>query len=110
MLSERRLTIVAVWLVVLRSFIWTFYEQAHFDADQAIFGLMASHIADGRSWPVFMYGQSYMLSVEAWLAAPLFAIAGSSVWALKLPILAMNIGVAILLIRLLYRDAGLTAM
>ena len=108
MLSERRLTVVAIWIVFLRSFIWTFFEQAHLDADQAIFGLMASHIADGRAFPVFMYGQTYMLSVESWLAAPLFLIAGPSVWALKLPILAMNIVVAVLLLRLLIRDAGLT--
>ena len=64
----RRATLIAVALVVLRSFVWVWWEQAHFDSDQAIHGLMALHIADGEAWPVFMYGQSYLLAIEAWLA------------------------------------------
>ena len=35
---------------------------------------MAKHLAELRAFPVFLYGQTYMLGVEAWLAAPLFAI------------------------------------
>ena len=37
---------------------------------------------------MFLYGQTYMLGVEAWLAAPLFALFGASATALKLPLLA----------------------
>ena len=36
---------------------------------------MAKHISEGRAFPVFIYGDRYMLAVQAWLAAPLFAIA-----------------------------------
>ena len=95
--------------MVARSAVFVFWPAAHFDSDQAITGLMAKHLAEGRAFPVFWYGQTYMLAVEAWLAAPLMAIAGASVTALKLPLLAMNVAAVWLLVRGLTRDAGLTA-
>lgn len=84
--------------------IWTH----QFNADEAIFGLMATHLVDGRAFPLFMYGSPYMLGAEAWAAAPFFAIAGPSVAALKLPLLVANIAIAWLLFRILHKDAGLT--
>ena len=105
---ERRIAgTVVVLLVLFRSAVFVFWEQSYFDSDQAIVGLMAKHLAEMRAFPVFYYGQSYMLGVEAYLAAPLFAVAGASVVALKLPLLAINIGVALMLLRILERDAGL---
>lgn len=105
---EYRLTLLAVFLIVLfRSAVFVFWERAHFDADQAITGLMAKHLAEGRAFPVFWYGQSYMLAVESWLAAPLFALAGASVTALKLPLLAINLAIAWLLLRGFVREVGL---
>lgn len=105
---EYRLALLALVLVVVgRSAVYVFWERAHFDADQAITGLMAKHLAELRAFPVFWYGQSYMLAVESWLAAPLFAIAGASVTTLKLPLLGINIAIAWLLLRGLVRDAGL---
>jgi hypothetical protein len=94
-------------LVVVRSAVLVFWEQAHFDADQAIVGLMAKHLAELRAFPLFYYGQNYMLGVEAWLAAPVFLIAGASVATLKLPLLALNVVVALLLLRIFERDVGL---
>jgi hypothetical protein len=105
--AGRRLAILALALVAARSLVWVCWEQSHFDSDQAIYGLMAKHLAEGRAFPVFMYGQTYMLAVEAWLAAPLFALFGSSVALLKLPVLAINLAIAALLVRTLARDAGL---
>ena len=61
---------IAIVLIVFRSAIFVFWPQSYFDSDQAIFGLMAKHIAEGRAFPLFMYGQTYMLAAEAWLAAP----------------------------------------
>jgi hypothetical protein len=98
---------LAIVLIVLRSAVFTFWPQAYFDSDQAIFGLMAKHIVEGRAFPVFMYGSIYILAVEAWLAAPLFALAGVSVAALKLPLVLINLVTAYLLLRLLTREAGL---
>ena len=59
------------------------------DADEAIVGLMARHIAAGGPIPVFYYGQPYMGSLEALLAAFSFKLFGESNFALQLvPLLA----------------------
>src|SRR5262245_56842378 len=94
-------------LVVARSAVFVFWAQSSFNSNQGVFGLMAKHLIEGRAFPVFMYGQNYMLAVESWLAAPLF-LAGPSVAALKLPLLAMNLAVALLLVRVLVREGGLS--
>jgi hypothetical protein len=94
-------------LVLARSAVFLIWEHASFDSDQAIFGLMATHISEGRAFPLFMYGQQYMLAVQAWLAAPLFALFGPSLAVLKLPIVAVNVATASLLLWVLHRDARL---
>jgi hypothetical protein len=95
---------LAAALVILRSVVWVFYEESFFDSDQAVMGLMAKHLAEGRAFPLFFYGQHYMLGVEAFLAAPLFRIAGPSVVTLKLPLLALNLVTAGFLIWLAVRE------
>jgi hypothetical protein len=97
----------AIAIVAGRSAVFLVWPQAYFDSDQAIVGLMAKHLSELRAFPLFLYGQQYMLGIEAWLAAPLFALAGPSATALKLPLLAINIGIAVYLIRTLERDLGL---
>src|SRR3954454_19504186 len=82
---------------IVRSLVFVFVPAAHFDSDQAVTGLMAKHLSELRALPVFWYGQTYMLGVEAWLAAPLMAMLGATVTALKLPLLAMNVAVTLLL-------------
>jgi hypothetical protein len=107
-LTRPRLAILALaGLVVLRSAVFVFWPQSHFDSDQAITGLMAKHLSEFRAFPVFWYGQTYMLGVESWLAAPLFWILGATVTALKLPLLAMNVAIALLLFRGFLCDTGL---
>jgi len=106
--TERAIVMaIAALVIVVRSAIFVFWEQAEFDSDQAVIGLMAKHLSEGRAFPLFLYGSNYILAVEAWTAAPVFMIAGASVPALKLPLLAINIAVALLLIHLLEREAGL---
>ncbi len=78
-----------------------------FDADQAVVGLMAKHISEGRAFPVFFYGQSYLLAVEAYLAAPVMWLVGPTEVALKLPLLVMNVGTVLLLVWRAHRDLGL---
>jgi hypothetical protein len=105
---ERRLVLALVLLLVLaRSAVFVFWQQSYFDSDQAVIGLMAKHLSELRAFPVFMYGQSYMLGVEAWLAAPVFLLLGVSVTSLKLPLLAINLIIAVLLLRIFEREAGL---
>lgn len=107
-LTERRIVLaLVVLLVIARSIVLVFWPQSYFDSDQAIMGLMGKHLSELRAFPVFMYGQTYMLGVEAWLAAPLFLVLGVSVMSLKLPLLAMSLAIAILLLRTLEREAGL---
>lgn len=98
---------VVALAVVLRSAVLVFWPQSQFDADQAITGLMAKHLAELRAFPVFYYGQNYMLAVEAWLTAPFFLLFGVSITALRLPLLAINLAVGFLLLRTLERETGL---
>src|SRR2546430_6882432 len=101
--------LVASALIVVRSAVWIFFEQSGFDSDQAVVGLMAKPLAEGRAFPLFFYGQHYMLAVEPWLAAPIFKVAGASVTALKLPLLAINIAIAVLLLWILTKRIGFKA-
>jgi hypothetical protein len=103
----RRFALLAAILIIFRSAAFMIWPQVHFDSDQAVHGLMAKHIAELRAFPVFMYGQSYLLAVEAWVAAPFFAVAGASVATLKLPLLLMNVAIAALLLRTFCRETGL---
>lgn len=59
------------------------------NSDEATFGLVALHVAEGRSHPVFLYGQRYMGVLESYLAAPLIALAGPSWPVLRLPLLLL---------------------
>jgi hypothetical protein len=104
--SSRILGVVLL-LVVLRSVIFVFCEQAHFDSDQAVYGLMTKHLAEGRAFPLFMYGQKYLLAVSVYLAAPFIWAFGPSVAALKVVLLVVNLVVAVLLFLLLRREAAL---
>jgi len=96
-----------VVLVLFRSAVFILWEEAHFDADQGVMGLMAKHISEGRAFPVFFYGSNHILAVQAWLAAPVFLLAGVFVATLKLPLLAINVAIALLLLRIFERDSGL---
>jgi len=105
MTSNRRVTLALLAaVVVFRSAVFVFWGWSHFDSDQAITGLMAKHLSERRAFPVFWYGQTYMLGVESWLAAPVMTLIGPSVVALKLPLLAINIAIACLLFESLRRD------
>jgi hypothetical protein len=62
------------------------------DSDEAIIGLMARHILNAGERPVFFYGQDYMGAFQAYLAAALFAIFGSSTLILHLSVLLLTLG------------------
>jgi hypothetical protein len=94
-------------LVLFRAWVFIWWEQSHFDADQAVVGLMAKHLLEGRAFPLFFYGQQYLLGVESWLVAPFFLVAGVSIATLKLPLLLLNLVAVILLVTGLERFAGL---
>lgn len=99
--------VLAVLLVIARSAAFLLWEHIDFDSDQAIVGLMAKHLSEFRTFPLFFYGQHYMLGVQAWVAAPLFWIARPSVALLKAPLVILNIVAALLLMRGLSSRIGL---
>jgi hypothetical protein len=106
--ARRELRIVATAaaaLVVFRSLVPLVYEPL-FDSDQAIVGLMAKHLSEFRVFPLFFYGQHYMLGVQAWIAAPFFWLGGPTIAMLRLPLVIINAGVAIALI-VMFSRAGM---
>ena len=82
---SRRVLGVLAALAIARGVIFMM-PGVRFDADQAVVGLMAKHISEGRAFPVYFYGQSYLLAVEAYLAAPVMWLLGPTEVALKLPL------------------------
>ena len=99
--------LLASLLVAARCAVFIIYQQSFFDSDQAIVGLMAKHLIEGRAFPLFFYGQTYLLGVEAWIAAPFFLIGGPTVAALHTALMAVNLAIAALLIVCLVRWGGL---
>jgi hypothetical protein len=68
---------------------------------------MAFELSKLNSVPVFMWGQSYLLGVISWLAAPIFAIFGPSIIGLKAPFIVINLVLCWMLIRLLIDESRL---
>jgi 4-amino-4-deoxy-L-arabinose transferase-like glycosyltransferase len=75
------------------------------DSDEAIVGLMAKHILDGRGIPTFYFGQHYMGSLEAILSCISFSLIGVSSAALKLVPLWFSL-VLIMVVYYLGRELG----
>lgn len=75
-----------LWMCLLIALILRTWFVIHthgvIDGDEALVGIQAEHILRGEV-PIYFYGQAYMGSLEAYLVALLFAIAGPSVWALR---------------------------
>jgi hypothetical protein len=111
-LVQRRdlvLTILIAWVIVFaRNAVFIFYPQSFFDSDQAIVGLMAKHLIEGRAFPLFFYGQTYLLGVEAWVAALFFLVGGPTVATLHTAILSFSLATVALLIAGLVRWCGLS--
>jgi len=63
-----------------------------FHSDEAVVALMARHILQGER-PVFFYGQAYMGSLDPWLVAAGFALAGESVQTIRIVQSALYLGV-----------------
>ncbi len=98
--------VLVVLLIVGRSLVFLF-EQAQFDSDQAITGLMAKHIAELRAFPFYAYAADYVFSIESWIAAPFLALFGTSVAALRLPLILVNLIAGGLLVWLIARELRL---
>src|SRR2546427_409369 len=84
--------LILVGTAIVR-FVILFVSQTHLTSDEAIIGLMAKHILEGRYFPFYFYGISYNASCawEAYLAVVPFAIAGVGVVALKIPTVLLSL-------------------
>jgi hypothetical protein len=83
---RRHLLFVGVLVLIAAArFAILLTSQTHVHSDEAIIGLMAKHIFEGRYFPFYMYGQPYNAGAawEAYLAAVAFAFLGVGVLQLK---------------------------
>jgi hypothetical protein len=62
------------------------------DGDQGTMGLAALHIFHGTDYPIFFYGQTYMGTIEAYIAALIFHISGISTFSLRIGLLFFYVG------------------
>jgi hypothetical protein len=85
-----------VWLIV--------HTQGVMAGDELMVGLQAEHILWGDR-PLYYYSQSYMGSLEAYLAAFIFLFTGPAVWAMRLETIPMSL----LMVYLTWRFAAVLA-
>ncbi|MFT4572357.1 MAG: hypothetical protein ACI8TX_003121 [Hyphomicrobiaceae bacterium] len=78
-------------------------------ADEGIVGLMGKHILEGKSLPVFFYGQHYLGALEAYCAAISFSIFGVSFLSLRLVTLVFSVALCFCVYRFTYRAYSVAA-
>jgi hypothetical protein len=81
------------------------HDWPYVNSDEATVGLMARHILQGRDYPIFLYGQASLGSLEAYVGAGVFLVLGQSALALRIGVLLLFVVFLIwlyLLTRLLY--------
>ena len=92
--------VVALLVSVAARIFLVVRTHAMIDGDEALVGIQAEHILRGQ-FPTYFYGQAYMGSLEAYLAAAIFRVFGPSSWALR----AVPIALSLLLVYLTWRLA-----
>ncbi len=87
------LLIGAFLIIAAARFTILLASQTHVHSDEAIIGLMAKHILEGRYLPFYMYGQPYNAGAawEAYFAAIAFRLFGVGVIPLKGCIVALSL-------------------
>jgi 4-amino-4-deoxy-L-arabinose transferase-like glycosyltransferase len=95
------LILAALWRAVILA-----SGAVSFHADEAIVGLMARHINQGRPIPVFFYGQPYMGSLDPLLVSLAFRLVGESVLSIRLVQSALYLAVVATTMLLAYRISG----
>src|SRR6266699_6592491 len=73
----------------LARFILIYFNWPITNSDEGNMGLVALHIAYQGDHPTFFYGLPYMGPLEGYIAAPLFRLLGSSLFALRLGLLPL---------------------
>jgi hypothetical protein len=83
------LALALILLAIALRLILLAYGWPQQSAEEGTFGLEAMHIAYKGQFPVFMYGQDYMGTLEAYVAAVLFHLFGVSWFVLRLSLVIL---------------------
>ncbi len=75
------------------------------DVDSSVVALMARHMAAGREWPVFFYGQTYMGTLEPMVSALLVRVFGPTGFAVNLGPSLLSLA-ALAMLYVWAKDAG----
>ena len=100
--------LIAAAGLVLR-FAWFFTPAGLPDGDEAVFGLMALHILDGRDYPIYCWGAHYAGAVVSYLAAVgfwLFGVGGVVLKSSTLPFAAGYLAVTFAMARTVLDDGA----
>ncbi len=97
--------LVCVALATLLRLVLIAFNWPYTDSDEGNMGVLALHVAFQGDHPIFFYGGNYLGPLEGYVAAPLFRLFGSSLFALRLPLVLFFVLFLIsmyYLVRLLY--------
>lgn len=98
---ERWMLICVVLATLLRLVLLAF-NWPYTDSDEGNMGVLALHVAFQGEHPAFFYGGNYLGPLEGYLAAPLFRLFGSSLFALRLPLVLFFVVFLISMYYLIY--------
>lgn len=104
---SRRVPALIIVVGLLIRFAWFFTPAGYPSADEAVFGLMALHVQDGREYPLYMWGAHYAGAVVSYLAALGYWMFGMGAIVLKsatLPFVAGYLAVTYGLARLVFDE------
>ena len=90
----RWLVILVFALVVAGRIHYAWVQRCSTDSDRDIAQLMCKHVAEGREWPTFFYGQGYMGSLEPLIGALICKLFGTSAFHAGLGTALPAVGVA----------------
>lgn len=102
-----RWALVSIALAVALRLLLIAFNWPYTDSDEGNMGLLALHVAFQGAHPVFFYGGNYLGPLEGYAAVPLFRLFGSSLFALRVPLVlffALFLLCMFSLVCLLYRD------
>lgn len=101
--ASKLILLALIILASLIRFLLISYHWPTTNSDEGVIDLMALHIAYRGEHPIFYYGQAYLGSLEAHLAAPFVLLFGPSVFSVRLLLIALYALFLVLLYNLISR-------
>lgn len=92
-------------LVIFTRVFYILITEAQLDGDEAVFGLMAKRVAEGKDFPIFVWKAHYCGTVSVYICAVLYKIFGVSPYINKIVMVCWEIfGLAVM--ALLFKNAA----